>query len=82
MYASNVERAGGARDESEVYINYSREELSAMLRRIENRCRQLAENGEKTVIKRRGSGEEAARMPQLRTSNEPREHRLIRYSAE
>ena len=60
MYASNVERAGGARDESEVYIDYSREELSAMLRRIENRCRQLAENGEKTVIKRRENGENAS----------------------
>ena len=46
MYATNVKRDGGARDETEMYINYSREELSAMLKRLENRCRQLAENGE------------------------------------
>lgn len=50
MYATNVKRDGGARDETEMYIDYSREELLAMLKRIENRCRRFAENDEKTAI--------------------------------
>lgn len=37
MYATNVERAGGARDESEVYISYTRAELIAMFVRIERK---------------------------------------------
>lgn len=37
MYAKNVERAGGARDESEVYIGYTAEELMRMFVRMERK---------------------------------------------
>ena len=37
MYAKNVERAGGARDESEVYIGYTADELVQMFIRIERK---------------------------------------------
>ena len=45
-------RRGGARDDSDVYINYNRQELFAMLQQIECRCRRYVENDEKTARKR------------------------------
>ena len=37
MYATNVERAGGARDETELYIGHSRAQLIQMFVRIERK---------------------------------------------
>lgn len=41
-------RRGVARDDSDVYINYNRQELFAMLQQIEYRCRRYVENDDET----------------------------------
>ena len=41
-------RRGGARDDSDVYIYYNRQELFAMLQQIEYRCRRYVENDDET----------------------------------
>ena len=42
------QRNGGARDETEIYINYTRSELMNMLQRIDAKCKNFGQNIDNT----------------------------------
>lgn len=47
-FSGKKERNGGARDETECYINYTRSELMDMLHRIDAKCKNFGQNIDNT----------------------------------